>query len=481
MAAPMYKSTIDARSINMSEKEDSFVASASSLPSSASTASSSPHHILPQEQQFLEMYFTALSHFAYDRFKELLDQEKEAIRSQPGNLWTSLVNALSVLASAEKTYMHLVFFEQKWFARAQSGKWLFSSAMSDVRRVELRGKEVGHPGSNPEDRLLSHLCEQLVHFIEARQEMMDLYEKLCYLGSQKADINVSDLSVAVASVISRHAKQFHHPILSSIRSNLSLELETLHALLKALVHLAEFSFLPALLSLNESQCKLDEWGASIKLREAKKKLQTMAPGKVTGIPPLMVWYVRFQASQMSKFSLYFHEMLAKQALPGEMRTHLSSMSIEYYTKIALFQKKSDALNISLVFDTRGSEGTYKGHGYHHPNSFCEPPKGLDSYPAVFSFPTERPVHLWPNLIMLLPNAESGPIDRVVHFYDKTQQITYYICRVDIKLSLVLIFEAKKSERDTNINNFLQEMGQLLRVNKLFASLKQGAKTKALMN
>ena len=30
-------------------------------------------------------------------------------------------------------------------------------------------------GSSPEDPLLSHLCEQLVHFIEARQEMMDLY------------------------------------------------------------------------------------------------------------------------------------------------------------------------------------------------------------------------------------------------------------------------------------------------------------------
>ncbi|XP_022091131.1 KICSTOR complex protein C12orf66 homolog isoform X2 [Acanthaster planci] len=444
MAAPIHKTSMDVRSINTGEMEESFATS-----SSLSASTGGPHHILPQEQQFLEMYFTAISHFAFDRSKELVDQEKEAIRSHPTSLWAGLVSALSVLASAEKTYMHLAFFEQKWFGR-QSGKWLFSSAMSDVRRVELRGKEMGHQGSNPEDRLLSHLCEQLVHFIEARQEMMELYEKLCYLGSQKADINISDLTVAVGNVISRHAKQFHHPILSSIRSNLSLELEALHAVFMALEHLAQFSFLPALLSLNESQCKLDEWGASIKLREAKKKLQTMAPGKVTGIPPLMVWYVRFQAAQLSKFSLYFHEMLAKQALPGDMKTHLSNLSIDYYTKIALFQKKSDALNISLVFDTRGSEDTYKGHGYHHPNSFCEPPKGLDSYPAIFSFPN-------------------------------TQQITYYISRVDIKMSLVIIFEAKKSERDTNINNFLQEMGQLLRVNKLFASLRQGAKTKALMN
>ncbi|XP_071804317.1 KICSTOR subunit 2-like isoform X2 [Asterias amurensis] len=444
----------------------------------AASFSSSQQHILPMEQQFMDMYFTALSNFAYDRAKELVEQEKEAVRSQPQlSLWGSLVNALSVLASAEKMYMHLAFFEQKWFVRRdQSGKWQFSSAMSDLRRVEVRGKQSGQAASS-EDKLLSHLCEQLGHFIEARQEMMELYEKLCNMGLQKADINVADQIAIVESIITRHAKQFHHPILSSIRANLSLELDALHAQLKGLEKLTMFSFLPSLLSLHESQVKLDEWGAAIKLREVKKKLQTLAPGKATGIPPLMVWYVRLQASQLSKFSLYFHEQLNKQALPGDMKTHLSNLSIEYYTKIVAFQKKSDALNVSLVFDTRGSEDTYKGHGYHHPNSFFEPPKGLYSYPAIFSYPMERPVHLWPNVVMLLTSqAESGPIDRNVHFYDKTQQITYYISRVDTKMSLVIIFEAKKSERDTTINNFLQEMGTLLRVNKLFGSLRQGAKT-----
>lgn len=36
-----------------------------------------------------------------------------------------------------------------------------------------------------------------------------------------------------------------------------------------------------------------------------------------------------------------------------------------------------------------------------------------------------------------------------------QQITYFIIKVDIKMSLLLVFEAKKSEKDTNISNFLQ--------------------------
>ncbi len=38
----------------------------------AASFSGSQQHILPMEQQFLEMYFTALSNFAYDRAKELV-------------------------------------------------------------------------------------------------------------------------------------------------------------------------------------------------------------------------------------------------------------------------------------------------------------------------------------------------------------------------------------------------------------------------
>ena len=61
----------------------------------------------------------------------------------------------------------------------------------------------------------------------------------------------------------------------------------------------------------------------------------------------------------------------------------------YTLRIVTFQKKSDALNISLVFDAHGIEDLVKGHGYHHPNKVTEPPKGLDSYPAIFSYPMVR--------------------------------------------------------------------------------------------
>lgn len=54
-------------------------------------------------------------------------------------------------------------------------------------------------------------------------------------------------------------------------------------------------------------------------------------------------------------------------------------------RMVAFQRKTDAVCIALVFDVRGCD-SYKGHGYHHPDTVKEPPKGLDSFPAVICYP-----------------------------------------------------------------------------------------------
>ncbi|PIK36744.1 putative UPF0536 protein C12orf66-like, partial [Apostichopus japonicus] len=136
-------------------------------------------------------------------------------------------------------------------------------------------------------------------------------------------------------------------------------------------------------------------------------------------------------------------------------------------------KKTDANYIILVFDTHGSQ--YTGHGYHFPVGFTEPPTGLDSFPAVFSYPRDKPIHLWPNVVMLLSESSGGNVERPTYCYDMQQQITYFIIKVDIKMSLLLVFEAKKSEKDTNISNFLQDMASCLRGTRLLSNLRQGSK------
>ena len=58
----------------------------------------------------------------------------------------------------------------------------------------------------------------------------------------------------------------------------------------------------------------------------------------------------------------------------------------FLPRIVAFHKKCDAFNVSLVLDTNGLGDTYQGPGYHHPQRVPSSPQGMDSYPAILSYP-----------------------------------------------------------------------------------------------
>ncbi|XP_041482961.1 KICSTOR complex protein C12orf66 homolog [Lytechinus variegatus] len=452
--------------------------------------SSKPELSPDHEEIFIEKYFETLSQLAFDKAKEQLDKEKEASRTSSGTSgggsWTTLLNALTFLNAAEKSYTSLTFLELKWFARKESTrKGLYTVAMGELRRIEAKCHEVGslegHGSLSSRDRLLAHLCEQLSHFIEARQDLMNIYERLCTLGIQKNEVDFVELKCAVEDIRERTSKRFHHPVLVPIRNSFSVELELLFTLMQTECHMSSWRFLPALLCLQDLHAKLDAWGAAFKAKDPKKKLYSLVQVKNSGIPPLFVWLVKMQGSQISKFSLYFHSTLSKQAPPGEMKTHLSNLPIDYYNKIVAFQRKTDAFNISLVLNTQASGINFQGLGYHFPSEMTEPPTGMDSYPAIFSYPNERPTNLWPNIVMLIMTKhEAGSLDSITYECDKIskqpQMMTYFIGHVDRRMNLVVLFESKKSERDSTTNSFIQEMCSLLRGSRLLASLRPGTKS-----
>lgn len=58
---------------------------------------------------------------------------------------------------------------------------------------------------------------------------------------------------------------------------------------------------------------------------------------------------------------------------------------------------------------------------------------------------------------------------------QTAQSTYFIIKVEQRIALVVIFESKKSEKDSYVNNFMTDIHTHLKGAKLFASLKPGLK------
>ncbi|XP_070533173.1 KICSTOR subunit 2-like isoform X2 [Ptychodera flava] len=384
--------------------------------------------------------------------------------------------ALSQLATAEKTFVSLMFLSAKWFARKDTLRTTYTTLLGDLKKIEELGKNA-MGGTAPQfEELLAHLCGQLCQYIKARQDIMDFYEQLSSLGSHRTDINYCDVVNIMTEHSQKHSKSFHHPILSPLKTSINQEFDCLQLLLQAEMEMSQWKFLPALFKLHDVTTKLDTWGISQLIKETKKKHSSSS--KTAAVPPIYQWLVKYKNALMSKFSLYFHEVLSKQAPPGDVKSLMSKLPVDYYAKFIAFHKKTDALNISLVFDLQGCEDTYKGHGYHHPEFLFDRPTGLDSYPAIVSYPNERPANHWPNVVMLMTSrmTELSSHDRVLYFYDKQFQTTYYISKVDVRMTLVIIYDTKKNEKDSYVNTFMTEMSSQLRSNKLFASLKPGSRS-----
>ncbi|XP_037317410.1 KICSTOR subunit 2 isoform X2 [Pungitius pungitius] len=438
---------------------------------------------VPRERAILESFFTQLGMFSFDRAKDYVEKEKDGSTKAAGPTWAPLLAALAHLAAAEKAYHHMTFLGQKmggqsFFSRKDSIRTIYASLHNELRKVMTSGRH-GQPGSASylED-LLSHLSEQLCHFAQARTEMADLYEKMHSLGGQKS-VNSEELVCTLEAVLHKYSSKFHHPILGRVEEGFQTEVDVVTQLLRCQAQVSEWRFLPALLSLHGATSKLAAWGQLFqRQKETRKHLFGGQSQKAVQPPHLYAWLQRFQAALLAKFSFYFHEALSRQAATAaDMRALTARAAPDYHGKICSFIRKHDASNVSLVFDNRGSE-SFQGHGYHHPHSYREAPKGVEQFPAVVSLPSgERPLTHWPNVIMMMGDraAELNAPDKVVHFYDDKVLSTYYLTRPEPHFTLVVIFDGRKSEKDAHIAGFLQEISGSLRNSKPFSSLKPGSK------
>ncbi|MGH0143432.1 UNVERIFIED_CONTAM: hypothetical protein FKN15_040442 [Acipenser sinensis] len=400
---------------------------------------------VPVEQAVLQTFFSQLGIFSYDRAKDYVEKEKESSG-------------------------------QSFFSRKDSIRTIYTSLHNELKKVVTTGRNaVGGTAPHLEE-LLSHLSEQLCYFIQARMEIADFYEKMYSLSSQKS-VNSEELVSTLESVLHKYSSRFHHPILSPLESSFQLEVDVLTQLLKCQAQISEWKFLPSLLNLHSAHSKLHSWGQIFeKQRETRKHLFGGQIQKAVQPPHLFLWLLKFKNILLAKFSFYFHEALSRQTTLSEMKTVTAKTVPDYFGKISSFIRKYDVVNVSLIFDNRGSE-SFQGHGYHHPHSYREAPKGVDQYPAVVSLPNDRPVMHWPNVIMIMSDraADLNMLDKVVHFFDDKVQSTYYLTRPEPHFTIIVIFESKKSEKDSHFISFLQELSSSLKNSKPFSSLKPGSK------
>lgn len=442
----------------------------------------------PREESVLEAFFAALGTLSFEKAKELMDRERETYKgSSTTSSWGIMVHCLSHFVALERMYLSLTYVTHKRFKgfslkNKETYQATYDTIIKDLHCVEdaiPRTRDATTSSPFPSavtsfdfDSLMAHLCGQLSHFLAARKKMISFYVSISDMGDNE-NMTYHDLMTVMNDVIQNHAKAFHHPLLSPLRTLFNWELDVLCHLLQAQILLGDWQFLPSLLQLHSAHSKLHSWLTSATVKEAKK---TFGGGsKVSAMPALYHWLAKFKGVLVSKFSVYFHHILSKQSTPNEMKSWLTRAPEDYFSRIVMFHKKCDPFNISLVLDTNGLATPYQGPGYHHPGRSPVVPLGMDSFPAVLSYPGEQPKEHWPIVVMLITQrlaqaAVFGP-PKSSYFFDQKASSTYYITKIDPRISLVVIYQCKKSEKDSHTNAFLADFSAQLRSQWILGSIR----------
>lgn len=96
---------------------------------------------------------------------------------------------------------------QSFFSRKDSIRTIYTSLYNELRKVVTMGRNSQPSSVSYLEDLLSHLSEQLCHFIQARMEMADLYEKMHSLGNQKS-INSEELLTTLEAVLHKYSTKW---------------------------------------------------------------------------------------------------------------------------------------------------------------------------------------------------------------------------------------------------------------------------------
>ena len=148
------------------------------------------------------------------------------------------------------------------------------------------------------DRLAAHISGQLLHYVRARIEMMEIYEKITLVSNQKFCL-FDECINCLEEVIKTNQKHFHHPILSAIKTGFNFECDVLMALLRAQTDIQNFRFLKSLFNLQESQNKLSSWAHISLNRDSPQRRNSIL--RTTVVPPLYQWLCRMKSSLIAKY------------------------------------------------------------------------------------------------------------------------------------------------------------------------------------
>lgn len=315
--------------------------------------------------------------------------------------------------------------------------------------------------------LISHFCRQLQKFIQARLDLVEVYEKLIDASTKKYP-SLDGISFRLSTLCRQYHKYFHHPLLAPIKEGMTLECESLMTLIRATVDMQHWRFMETLFDLQEAQSKLNFWASNTFNKEASRRRFKVS--KTQTAPRLFEWLCRYKDFLISKFTLYFHSTLTRSLPTSNMKSCCSKLSVDYHSKFLSFQRKIDALFIALMFDV-SNDRDFRGLGYNYPSRHYVQPQGKNTLQPMVVIPSDGRNTLntlQAELYMIVvTNQQTMVKDGYYQFHDTTKRLTYSISRLDSNVVLTIVCEGQKTDRDSIVRNFSHEIANQFAFSNIF--------------
>ena len=306
------------------------------------------------------------------------------------------------------------------------------------------------------DKLISHICCQLLNFIQARLDLIDVYDKLIE-ASNKKFLSVDGIAFRLSMLCRQYHKFFHHPLLEPIKDGITLECESLMTLIKATIDMQHWRYLPTLYDLQDAQSKLNYWATNTFNKEATRRRFKVS--KTQTAPRLYEWLCKFKDFLVAKFTLYFHATLSKHFPTNSFKSVCSKLTVDYYSRLSSVQRKVDALFVALMYDV-SNEKDFRGVGYHFPSKDYQQPQGKNTLQPMVVIPNEAKPRLHglqaEIYMIVMTNQQTMLKDGHYQFHDNIKKLTYSIARPDMNVVLVTVCDGQKLDRDTSVRMFSQE-------------------------
>jgi len=319
------------------------------------------------------------------------------------------------------------------------------------------------------EELISHFCLQLQNFIQARLDMIDVYEKLVEASSKKCT-SVDGIAFRLSMLCRQYHKYFHHPLLAPIKEGMTLECESLMTLIRATIDMQHWRFLPTLFDLQDAQTKLNYWAASTFNKEASKRRFKVS--KTQAAPRLYEWLCKFREFLVAKFTLYFHATLTRSFPAVSFKNSSSKLTIDYYAKLSSFQRKLDAIFIALMYDI-SNEKDFRGLGYNFPSRDYQQPQGKNTLQPMVVIPAEGRAKLdslqAEIYMIVMTNQQLMIKEGHYQFHDSIKKLTYSITKPDFNIVLVIVCEGQKPDRDAYMRSFSIEITNQFAIFNIFSA------------